>query len=230
MGKKVLIVEPNTDYADPMKERLIREGFLVLAVEEGRKALHVLKREKVDFVLMEKNLPDMDGFVLLEELKKNINLPVIIVSEEKNSEVITEALTKGADDYMTKPFHFGELLARMRARGNMYERIISMQIPESKTIEIGDIFIDKASRRVLIAGEEKEFTAKEYELLLFFAEHPNQVFSKEELFQEIWQLQSFGDNATITVHIRKLRSKIEKDTSNPKYIETIWGAGYRFKV
>lgn len=230
MGKKVLIVEPNTDYADPMKERFIREGFLVLAVEEGRKALLVLKREKVDFVLMEKNLPDMDGFVLLEELKKNINLPVIIVSEEKNSEVITEALTKGADDYMTKPFHFGELLARMRARGNMYERILSMQIPESKIIEIGDIFIDKASRRVLIAGEEKEFTAKEYELLLFFAEHPNQVFSKEELFQEIWQLQSFGDNATITVHIRKLRSKIEKDTSNPKYIETIWGAGYRFKV
>lgn len=230
MGKKILIVEPDAEYAEPEKELLIKQGYSVLVVDSGKKALLVCKRDQVDLLIAEFDLPDMEGLALLREVKGLADIPFMFVARENNPDKIAEAFLAGCDDFMTKPFHFGEMNARMKARMSMYDRLHFKKSPEIKQLTIGELFIDKVARRVEVAGEEKNLTAKEYDMLLFLAEHPNQVFSKEELFRAIWEMESVGDIATVTVHIKKIRTKIEKDSTNPRYIETIWGAGYRFKA
>ncbi len=131
---------------------------------------------------------------------------------------------------MTKPFSPSELVARVKAHLARYDRLTGSVMEANKVIEIRGLKIDTTARRVWINGEEKTFTTKEFDLLTFLASHPNHVYTKEELFREIWDMESIGDIATVTVHIKKIREKVEMDTSNPQYIETIWGVGYRFKV
>ena len=156
--------------------------------------------------------------------------PIIMVSAKKDDIDKIRGLGLGADDYMTKPFSPSELVARVKAHLARYERLIGSNVEENKVIEIRGLKIDTTARRVWVNGEEKNFTTKEFDLLTFLAGHPNHVYTKEELFREIWDMESIGDIATVTVHIKKIREKIEMDTSNPQYIETIWGVGYRFKV
>ena len=153
-----------------------------------------------------------------------------MVSAKKDDIDKIRGLGLGADDYMTKPFSPSELVARVKAHLARYERLIGTGVQENDIIEIRGIKIDKTARRVWVNGEEKNFTTKEFDLLTFLAQNPNRVFTKDELFREIWDMESVGDIATVTVHIKKIREKIEFDTAKPQYIETIWGVGYRFKV
>ena len=153
-----------------------------------------------------------------------------MVSAKKDDIDKIRGLGLGADDYVTKPFSPSELVARVKAHIARYERLIGSNVPENDIVEIRGIRIDKTARRVWVNGEEKQFTTKEFDLLTFLAEHPNHVFTKEELFREIWDMESIGDIATVTVHIKKIREKIELNTTKPQYIETIWGVGYRFKL
>ena len=173
----------------------------------------------------------MDGFEICKRIREIKDTPILMVSAKKEDIDKIRGLGLGADDYMTKPFSPSELVARVKAHLARYERLVGSKHGEDNdVISIRGLRIDKTARRVWVHGEEKQLTTKEFELLTFLAEHPNHVFSKEELFKHIWNMDSIGDIATVTVHIKKIREKIEMDTSTPQYIETIWGVGYRFKV
>ena len=230
MNKKILILEPDEDYADPEKEILKQNGYSVLVVDTVKKAITVLRKEKVDGVLMEVNIPGENALDGCREMRLLQNVPIIIITSERDEASVVSAFEAGAEDYIQKPFFAGELLCRLKSRIDCYEKIYSDVKVDSDHIIEGDLKIDKVERRVFIRGEEKSFTLKEYELLLYLAEHPGRVFTKEELFRTIWGMESVGgDIATVTVHIKKIRGKIEKKPSEPEYIETIWSTGYRFR-
>ena len=173
-------------------------------------------------------LPGVDGFEICKQIREVKNTPVLMVSAKKDDIDKIRGLGLGADDYITKPFSPSELVARVKAHLARYDRLISSNVQENEVIEIRGIRIDKTARRVWV--NEKQFTTKEFDLLTFLAQNPNHVFTKEELFSKIWDMESIGDIATVTVHIKKIREKIEYNTAKPQYIETIWGVGYRFKL
>ena len=183
-----------------------------------------------ELVILDLMLPGVDGFEICRQVRETKNTPIIMVSAKKDDIDKIRGLGLGADDYMTKPFSPSELVARVKAHLTRYERLVSSNVRENTVVEIRGIKIDKTARRVWVNGEEKNFTSREFDLLTFLAENPNHVFTKEELFQKIWDMDSVGDIATVTVHIKKIREKIEFNSTKPQYIETIWGVGYRFKV
>ncbi len=183
-----------------------------------------------DLVILDLMLPGMDGFEVCRKIREEKNIPIIMVSAKKDDIDKIRGLGLGADDYMTKPFSPSELVARVKAHMARYDRLVGSSQKVNDIIEIRGLKIDKTARRVYVDGEERIFTTKEFDLLTFLAENPNHVYSKEELFREIWDMDSIGDIATVTVHIKKIREKIEYETAKPQYIETIWGVGYRFKV
>ena len=227
---KILIVEDEEAIADLEKDYLEMSGYEVIIENDGIKGLESAMNSDVDLIILDLMLPGMDGYDICKQLREEKNIPIIMVSAKKDDIDKIRGLGLGADDYMTKPFSPSELVARVKAHLSRYERLIGSNQKSNDTVEIGGIKIDKTARRVYINGEEKVFTTKEFDLLTFLAENPNHVFTKEELFREIWDMDSIGDIATVTVHIKKIREKIEFDTSKPQYIETIWGVGYRFKV
>lgn len=226
---KVLIVEDEDAIAEIERDYLELSGFDVTLASDGKEGLDIALKEDFDIIILDIMLPGMDGFDICKEIRKEKDIPIFMVSAKKEDIDKIRGLGIGADDYMTKPFSPSELVARVKAHLARYERLLTNNKPENEIIEIRGIKIDKTARRVFVNGEEKSFTTKEFDLLTFLAEHPNHVYTKEELFREIWDMDSIGDIATVTVHIKKIREKIEADTSNPQYIETIWGVGYRFK-
>ena len=226
---KVLIVEDEDAISEIERDYLELSGFDVTLASDGKEGLDIALKEDFDIIILDIMLPGMDGFDICKEIRKEKDIPIIMVSAKKEDIDKIRGLGIGADDYMTKPFSPSELVARVKAHLARYERLLTNNKPENEIIEIRGIKIDKTARRVFVNGEEKSFTTKEFDLLTFLAEHPNHVYTKEELFREIWDMDSIGDIATVTVHIKKIREKIEADTSNPQYIETIWGVGYRFK-
>ena len=226
---KILIVEDEVAIADLEKDYLELSGFDVEVANDGLVGYQKAMEEDYNLVILDLMLPGMDGFEICRKLREEKNTPIIMVSAKKDDIDKIRGLGLGADDYMTKPFSPSELVARVKAHLSRYERLIGSAAEVNKVIEIRGLKIDTTARRVWVNGQEKAFTTKEF-LLTFLASHPNHVYTKDELFSEIWDMESIGDIATVTVHIKKIREKIEMDTSNPQYIETIWGVGYRFKM
>ena len=227
---RILIIEDEEAIADLEKDYLELSGFEVEVENNGSSGLKRALEEDFNLLILDLMLPGVDGFEICREVRAKKNTPIIMVSAKKDDIDKIRGLGLGADDYMTKPFSPSELVARVKAHLARYERLIGSAAEENKIIEIRGLKIDTTARRVWVNGEEKTFTTKEFDLLTFLAGHPNHVYTKDELFSEIWDMESIGDIATVTVHIKKIREKIEYDTSNPQYIETIWGVGYRFKV
>ena len=226
---KILIIEDDAAIAELEKDYLELSDFEVAIESDGSSGAAHAVDEDFDLILLDLMLPGMDGFEICKYIREKKDTPILMVSAKKDDIDKIRGLGLGADDYITKPFSPSELIARVKAHLARYERLLTNNKPENEIIEIRGIKIDKTARRVFVNGEEKSFTTKEFDLLTFLAEHPNHVYTKEELFREIWDMDSIGDIATVTVHIKKIREKIEADTSNPQYIETIWGVGYRFK-
>lgn len=227
---KILIVEDEVSIAELEKDYLELSGFDVLIEVTGDAGLKTALKEEIDLIILDLMLPNVDGFEVCKKVREVKNIPIILVSAKKEDIDKIRGLGLGADDYITKPFSPSELVARVKAHLARYDRLVGSGMKKNEIIEIRGIKIDKTARRVYINGEEKTFTTKEFDLLTFLAENPNHVFTKEELFNKIWDMESVGDIATVTVHIKKIREKIEFNTSKPQYIETIWGVGYRFKV
>lgn len=227
---KILIIEDEVSIAELEKDYLELSGFEVDMEHSGDTGLDKALKNDYDLIILDLMLPGIDGFEICRRIREEKNIPVLMVSAKKEDIDKIRGLGMGADDYITKPFSPSELVARVKAHLARYERLIGSAAKSNEVIEIRGLKIDKTARRVYVNGEEKAFTTKEFDLLTFLAENPNHVFKKEELFNKIWDMESLGDIATVTVHIKKIREKIEFNTSKPQYIETIWGVGYRFKV
>ena len=228
--QKILIVDDDNNIAELISLYLTKECYDTKIVNDGEEALSAFEQYNPNLILLDLMLPEVDGFDICRQVRQEKNTPIIMVSAKKDDIDKIRGLGLGADDYMTKPFSPSELVARVKAHMDRYNRLIGSNVRKNDIVEIRGIKIDKTARRVWVNGEEKTFTSKEYDLLTFLAENPNRVFTKEELFREIWDMESVGDIATVTVHIKKIREKIEFNTAKPQYIETIWGVGYRFKV
>ena len=227
---RILIVEDEVAIADLEKDYLELSGFDVEIENDGKSGLDRALNEDFDLFILDLMLPEVDGFEICKQIREKKNTPILMVSAKKDDIDKIRGLGLGADDYVTKPFSPSELVSRVKPHLARYERLIGSNAVENDIVEIRGIKIDKTARRVWVNGEEKQFTTKEFDLLTFLAENPNHVFTKEELFREIWDMESIGDIATVTVHIKKIREKIEMNTNKPQYIETIWGVGYRFKL
>ena len=227
---KILIIEDEEAIADLEKDYLELSGFDVVIENQGDKGLKSALKNDFDLIILDIMLPGIDGFEVCKKVREKKDVPILMVSAKKEDIDKIRGLGLGADDYITKPFSPSELVARVKAHLARYSRLVGPGPAQNDIIEIRGLKIDKTARRIFVDGVEKSFTTKEFDLLTFLAENPNHVYSKEELFRKIWNMESVGDIATVTVHVKKIREKIEYDTSNPQYIETIWGVGYRFKI
>jgi DNA-binding response OmpR family regulator len=227
--RKILIIEDESVIAEVEKDYLEANGYAVDIAASGDVGLQKAVDEDYDLIILDLMLPKVDGFEICRQVRRSKNVPIMMVSAKKEDIDKIRGLGLGADDYVIKPFSLGELVARVKAHLSRYDRLTN-QTQLKDELRIRGIHIDKLSRKVSVNGNEVALTSKEYDLLLFLALHPNRVFTKDDLFEKIWGMDSHGDLATVTVYISKLREKIESDPSKPQYIETIWGVGYRFNL
>lgn len=228
--KRILIIEDEVSIAELERDYLEINGYHAEIALTGDQGLQLALAKNYDLILLDLMLPNIDGFTICRKIRAVKDIPIMMVTAKKDDIDKIRGFGLGADDYMVKPFSPNELIARIKAHLSRYERLRTRQGNSSvEEIFIRGLHIDRSDRRVFVNNQEVNFTAKEFDLLVFFATNPNQVFSKAKLFDCIWGYDSLGDISTVTVHIRKLREKIERDPSNPDYIETVWGTGYRFK-
>ncbi|WHX49060.1 response regulator transcription factor [Paenibacillus woosongensis] len=235
--RKVLIVEDDQAIAELERDYLEVHGYEVTLRADGNEALKEALEQEYDLIILDVMLPGMDGFDLLRRIRETKFIPVLMVSARKEDIDKIRGLGLGADDYVTKPFSPSELVARVRAHLERYDRLTGVAVGagapptrKRRELNIHGLVIQVDARRVTLHGKEVSLTAKEFDLLLFLAENPDRVYSKDALLDKVWGIENFGDSATVTVHVGKIRDKIQKDPSQHQFIETVWGAGYRFKV
>ena len=228
--KKILIVEDDKAIAEIERDFLEIEGFETVIISDGVKGAETALTGKFDLVILDVMLPGMTGYDICRKIRGIIDIPIIMVTAKTEDVDKIRGLGLGADDYISKPFSPTELVARVKSNLAQYERLKLNTIGKTQEIRIGQILINQLNRRVYVNEEEIELKNKEYELLLFLMNNPDIVFSKEYLYERIWGMDALGDLKTVAVHIGRLREKIEVDQQNPMHIQTVWGAGYRFKV
>jgi two-component system OmpR family response regulator len=231
--RKILIIEDDLSIAELQKDYLEIAGFEVRLCADGCQGMAELHNQPYDLLIVDIMLPGLDGYQILKASKEEKGIPVLLVSAKKEEIDKIKGFNLGADDYITKPFSPGELVARVKAHLGNYDRLKERfrepEVPRN-VIVVRGLKIEKDAHRVFIKDKEIALAQKEFDLLVFMAQNPNRVFGRDELFERLWGLDSLGDSTTVTVHIARIREKIESDPSNPQYIETIWGAGYRFRV
>ena len=231
MPTKILVVDDDLNICDLLRLYFENEGYEVKTANDGAEGVSFFKMYEPDLVLLDIMLPKKDGFAVCREVREEKDIPVIFLSARSDDIDKIRGLGLGADDYITKPFSPGELVARVKGHISRYEQLSSKQRKaEHSVLRIRGLEIDKEAHKVFVNGEQISMPGKEYDILLFLAENPNIVFSKERIFDRLWGLDAFGDMSTVTVHIQRIREKIEENPSKPQYIETVWGAGYRFNV
>jgi DNA-binding response OmpR family regulator len=228
--KRILIVEDEFLIAELERDYLKANGYKVDIEVDGKKGLELGLSGDYDLIILDLMLPKIDGFEICKQIRSKLDVPILIVSARQEDLYKITSLGFGADDYITKPFSPGELVARVHSHLARYERFSRKTEPKEEILQIRNLAIDRNSRKVSMDGKEIYLTTKEFDLLTFLALHPNHVFSRDHLFDKLWGWDSMGDTNTVTVHIRKIREKIELDSSSPQFIETIWGAGYRFNI
>lgn len=226
--KRILIIEDDKSISELQKDYLEMSGYEVVCAFDGNSGFECIKNEDFDLIILDLMLPKRDGFDILREISNTKQIPVLIVSAKSDEIFKIKGLNLGADDYITKPFGMGELVARVNSHIKTYERF--KHSSKMKLLTIGLLSINKQDRRVYIDDNEIFLTQKEFDLLLFLVENPNRVFSKEVLFERVWGYDSLSDASTVTVHIARIREKIEDNSEGHAFIETVWGAGYRFKI
>lgn len=227
--ERILIIEDEPSIAELERDYLELNHYEADIAATGQEGLERLKTNAYRLVLLDLMLPDMDGYEVCRKIREVSEIPIIMVTAKNEDIDMIRGLGRGADDYIAKPFNPNQLIARVKAHIARYDRLTSSGPGKDEDIRIGDLLIQPGTRKVIAGNQEKILTAKEFDLLLFMAASPNQVFSKEHLLEQVWGFDFYGDVTTVTVHIRRLREKIEKDPSEPDYIETVWGVGYRFK-
>jgi len=231
--KTILIIEDDESIAELERDYLEITGFKTEIAQDGYKGLELALNREFDLILLDVMLPGKDGFKICQEIRAVKEIPILLVTAKKEDIYKIQGLGIGADDYIVKPFSPSELVARVNAHISRYERLTTVEKNndnEKSSVLIGRIKILLKARRVYVGEDEVKFANKEFELLMFLASNPNIVFSKDTLLDRIWGEESLGDSSTVTVHINRIREKIELDSSNPEYIETVWGAGYRFNM
>lgn len=233
--KKIMIIEDDLSIAELQKDYLEVAGFYVMLFANGTEGLRYLQENTsaCDLLILDIMLPGHDGLEILRIIRDKLQIPVLLVSAKKEEIDKIKGFNLGADDYITKPFSPGELVARVKAHLSNYERLrqrFHAEPPNTESLVIRGLKIDIASHRVFTDEKEVYLAQKEFETLLFLVQNPNRVFSRDYLFEQIWGLDALGDSATVTVHIARIRDKIEIDPANPQYIETVWGAGYRLRA
>lgn len=225
---RILIIEDDESIAAIERDYLEINGFEADIAEDGKTGLTKGCTGSYDLILLDLMLPVIDGFEVCRKLREKINIPILMVTARREDIDKIRGLGLGADDYIEKPFSPGVLVARVKANLSQYQRLTGKR-PAPSEIILGDVHVNTGTHRVFVENREIELKNKEYELLLYLMLNVDLVFDRETLYEKVWGLDAMGDNATVAVHINRLREKIEKDPSKPRYIETVWGAGYRFK-
>ena len=227
--KRILIIEDDEAIAAIERDYLVLGGFEVEIAGTGGDGIAMGRSGRFDLILLDLMLPGIDGFSVCRTLRETLDIPILMVTARQEDIDKIKGLGMGADDYITKPFSPNVLVARIKANLAQYDRLKNTEKQEKAQVQMGNILLQQDSRRVFVDGTEVELKNKEYELLLFLMSNADIVFSKETLYERIWGYEAMGDNATVAVHINRLREKIEKNPSQPRYIQTVWGAGYRFR-
>lgn len=231
----ILVVDDELTIREVVRKYLEREGYDVLEADTGKQALDILSREKIELMVLDIMLPEIDGFTIADSLRnaskygslyQNSNIPIIMLTARTEEEDRLTGFEAGTDDYVVKPFSPRELVMRVKA---VMKRTAPPTVDEESLLEIGNLRLDMRARSLTVEGKSITLTAKEYQLLCFMAQNPDQVFSRTQLLDKVWGYEFYGDESTVTVHIHRLRDKIESDPDNPRFIETVWGVGYKFK-